>query len=69
MLTVVPERGSNTVLVSHSANLFEAAGIFPKPEGVAIVFRPLPGGRFEALARILPDDWRAGASRHGLPGR
>lgn len=63
MLATPPAGGANTVLVSHSANLFEATGIFPKPEGVAIVFRPLADGRFEPLARILPDDWERAAGR------
>jgi broad specificity phosphatase PhoE len=57
MLATPPAKGTNNVLVSHSANLREAAGIFAKPEGAAYVFRPLPGGRFEAVARILPEDW------------
>lgn len=39
-----PERG-NTVIVAHTANLKEAAGLWPKPEGVAFVFRPLGGER------------------------
>lgn len=63
MLATAPAGGVNTVLVSHSANLFEATGIFPKPEGVAIVFRPLADGRFEPLARILPGDWEQAAGR------
>ncbi|MBC7861096.1 MAG: hypothetical protein H7Z39_20425 [Burkholderiaceae bacterium] len=63
MLATVPAGRANTVLVSHSANLFEATGIFPKPEGVAIVFRPLADGRFEPLARILPGDWEQAAGR------
>jgi broad specificity phosphatase PhoE len=57
MLSTSPRTGSNSVLVSHSANLQEAASIFAKPEGAAYVFRPLPNGRFEPVARILPDDW------------
>jgi broad specificity phosphatase PhoE len=57
LLTTPPSPGTNGVIVSHSANLREAAGIFPKPEGVAYVFRPLPNGKFEAVARILPEDW------------
>jgi phosphohistidine phosphatase SixA len=57
MLSTPPRAGSNLVLVSHSANLQEAASIFAKPEGAAYVFRPLPDGRFEPVARILPDDW------------
>lgn len=57
MLSTRPTDGTNTVVVSHTANLREAAGIWPKPEGVAIVFRPLGDGRFEAIARIEPESW------------
>jgi phosphohistidine phosphatase SixA len=57
LLSTPPANGTNSMLVSHSANLLEAAGIFAKPEGAAFVFRPLPGGKFEAIARILPEDW------------
>jgi broad specificity phosphatase PhoE len=56
-LSTPPAQASNTVIVSHSANLREATGIWPKPEGVAYVFRPLSGGKFEAIAMILPEDW------------
>jgi len=61
MLSTPPAPGTNAVLVSHSANLREAAGIFAKPEGVAYIFRPLPNGKFEAVARILPQDWSGAA--------
>lgn len=56
MLATQPGR-ANTIIVAHSANLKEAAGIWPKPEGVAYDFRPQGGGRFVPLARVLPDDW------------
>ena len=48
---------SRNVIVSHTANLREAAGIWPRTEGVAYVFRPLPGGEFKAIAMVMPDDW------------
>lgn len=57
MLATSPKKGSNNVIVSHSANLLEAAGIFAKPEGAAYIFRPLADGRFEAVAKLLPDEW------------
>lgn len=60
MLATPPARGTNSVIVSHSANLLEATGIFAKPEGAAYVFRPLGDGRFEAIAKILPEDWGGG---------
>jgi broad specificity phosphatase PhoE len=63
MLSAPPRRGTNTVLVSHSANLREGAGIFAKPEGAAYVFRPLRHDAFEMVARILPEDWTALAQR------
>ena len=57
MLSARPVGSANAIIVSHSANLREAAGIWPKPEGVAYVFRPLPGGRFEVAATFAPEEW------------
>jgi phosphohistidine phosphatase SixA len=59
MLATVPSAASNAVIVSHSANLREAAGLWPEREGTAYVFRPWPGGEFEALAVVQPEDWDA----------
>lgn len=58
-LATPPATGRNAVIVAHTANLREAAGLWPKPEGTAYVFRPLPGGQFQPIARILPDEWAA----------
>jgi phosphohistidine phosphatase SixA len=57
MLSTRPAKGTNAVIVSHMSNLHEAAGIWPKPEGVAYVFRPLSNGDFEAIAMVAPEDW------------
>ena len=62
-LATPPQPGTNAVIVSHSANLREAVGVWPKPEGAAYVFRPLASGRFELIARVLPDDWIGAAKR------
>lgn len=62
-LATSPPPGTNAVIVSHTANLREAAGIWPKPEGAAYIFRPLPGGSFEVLAKVLPEDWINAAKR------
>jgi phosphohistidine phosphatase SixA len=62
MLATAPAAGTNAVIVAHTANLREAAGIWPKPEGAAYVFRPLSDGRFEPVARVAPEDWAAAAS-------
>ncbi|MGH6661809.1 MAG: histidine phosphatase family protein [Rhodospirillales bacterium] len=57
MLSDKPPAGQNRVIVSHTANLKDATGIWPKPEGVAIVFEPRGAGGFQAVARIAPDAW------------
>jgi phosphohistidine phosphatase SixA len=58
-LSSVPKAGFNTVLVGHTANLRDLTTVWPKPEGVAHVFKPLGGGEFEHLGRIMPTDWEA----------
>lgn len=63
MLSKLPANGTNTVLVSHSANLKETAGIWPEPEGAAYIFKPLPGRNFEYLGRFPPDAWVRQASK------
>lgn len=58
MLSTIPAtQGTNDVLSAHTANLQEAAGIWPKPEGVAIVFKP-KGDSFKYIATIRPTDWQ-----------
>jgi phosphohistidine phosphatase SixA len=57
MLSIPPEAGQNTVLVSHTANLKEATGIWPRPEGAAYIFKPLDSGGFSYLGTIPPDGW------------
>jgi phosphohistidine phosphatase SixA len=59
MLATAPARATNTVIVAHTANLREAANIWPKPEGVAYIFRPLGNGQFEPIAMATPDEWTA----------
>ncbi|WP_461482659.1 histidine phosphatase family protein [Porticoccus sp.] len=57
LLSTLPQEGVNTVLVSHTANLREATGIWPKPEGVAHVFKPIGEGGFVYIGEIPPDGW------------
>ncbi len=57
MLSTPPAKGTNTILVSHTANLKEAAGIWPKPEGAAYIFKPLNEKIFQYIGRLTPDDW------------
>lgn len=62
-LAVVPPAGTNTALVSHTANLQEAVGIWPKPEGVAYIFKPRGDGTFSYIGLMLPEAWAAEAKR------
>jgi len=57
MLSTLPPAGSNTVLVGHTTNLKEAAGLWPKYEGGALVFRPNGHGSFELAGSIAPEDF------------
>ena len=57
MLAIPPVPGTNTILVSHTANLKEATGIWPNPEGAAYIFKPFPGVGFKYLGNIPPDGW------------
>ncbi len=58
MLAAPPGRGTNTVLVSHHANLKEATGIWPKREGDAHVFRPRPDGGLDYLGEVGFEAWK-----------
>lgn len=55
-LGATPQRGTNTVIVAHSANLKEAVGIWPQPEGAAHVFES-QGGAIKYVARVGPEEW------------
>jgi hypothetical protein len=57
MLSTARAHVTNAIIVSRTAKLREAAGVWPKPEGVAKVFRPLRGGQYEAIAAVLPEEW------------
>jgi phosphohistidine phosphatase SixA len=66
MLGTKPPAGSNTVLVAHSGNLQEAANLWPKPEGVAFVFKPQGNGAFEMVQRVEPQQWVQFAEKAGV---
>lgn len=57
-LSTKPEPGTNTVLVGHTANLRDVTDVWPKPEGVVHIFKPLGEGQgYEHLGRIVPSKW------------
>lgn len=57
MLSTPPPGGYNTVLVSHSTTLMDAVGINPKPEGVALIFKPYGDGTCSYVATVPPSEW------------
>jgi phosphohistidine phosphatase SixA len=59
LLAAPPAPGTNTAMVSHTANLQEAVGIWPKPEGVAHVFKPAGNGQFSYVGTMAPEGWEA----------
>jgi phosphohistidine phosphatase SixA len=65
LLAKVPAPGTNTGLVSHTANLQEAVGVWPKPEGVAHVFKPKGDGTFSYVGAMQPEAWMTEAKRAG----
>ena len=57
MLATQPARGKNVVIVSHTANLQEAVGLWPNPEGVAYIFKPEANAQFNAIGKVNPETW------------
>lgn len=63
LLAAPPTAGSNTVIVAHTANLEEATGYWPKPEGATVLFRPDAAGGFRPIGRLPPEIWTEAAAR------
>jgi phosphohistidine phosphatase SixA len=59
LLSTAPAEGKNLVIVSHKPNLQDAAGkeFGDLAEGEVVVFKPLGGGKFKAVARVAPETW------------
>jgi phosphohistidine phosphatase SixA len=57
MLSTKPKDDANTVLVGHTSNIKEAAGIWPKKEGGALVFHPNGHGGFLFVGIVDPADF------------
>jgi phosphohistidine phosphatase SixA len=62
LLEMPPRAGTNTVLVGHTTNLKEAAGVWPKQEGGALIFRPDGHGAFSLAGSIDPADFERAAN-------
>ena len=64
LMSEKPEEGNNTILVGHddpfqgvTMPYIPANGIYPEPMGVAYVAKPLGNGKFDLVAKILPNQW------------
>lgn len=57
LLSQVPLSGSNTVIVGHDDPFEAATGIYPEPQGVAYIVKPLDEGKFKIVGAIKPTDW------------
>jgi phosphohistidine phosphatase SixA len=57
LLGTKPPQGTNTVLISHTANLKESTGIWPKLEAEAHIFKPHEDGSFSHIRQVLLDEW------------
>ena len=59
MAAVVPEAGSNTLIVTHKPNILDAfgEGWFASKEGEASVFKPDGSNNLVLVARVQAADW------------
>ena len=57
LLTKQPKPQTNTVIVGHDDPFEAATGIYPEPQGVTYILKPLTTGEFEILGHIDPDAW------------
>ncbi|MEM0965786.1 MAG: histidine phosphatase family protein [Verrucomicrobiota bacterium] len=55
-LSAIPADGTNTVIVAHDDPFEAATGIYPEPQGVTFVLKPLGDG-YQVLGSIAPDAW------------
>jgi phosphohistidine phosphatase SixA len=56
LFATLPSQNTNTVLVSHMLNLFNATSV-SIAEGEAAIYRPDGKGGFQLVARVLPQEW------------
>ncbi len=57
MLAATPAPGTNTVLVSHGFNLWDAEGFHLGTQGEAAIYKPDGKGGYALVARLLPREW------------
>ena len=57
LLATPPRSHTNTLLVSHGYNLFDAEQFLLGTQGEAAIYRPDGRGGYSLVARVLPEDW------------
>jgi phosphohistidine phosphatase SixA len=64
LVGMVPDAGTNTLVVTHKPNILDAFGKdwFEVKEGEASVFKPDSSGKAEFVARVQAADWIKAAS-------
>lgn len=58
-LSIPPKARTNTLLVSHTANLKKGLGLWPGNPGDVFVFRPAGDKGYTYVGRITPKEWLA----------
>jgi phosphohistidine phosphatase SixA len=56
LVTAVPPKGTNVIIVGHDDPFEAVSGIYPEPQGVAYVLAP-DGKAFKILARLTAEQW------------
>jgi broad specificity phosphatase PhoE len=57
LLGTPPDPATNTVLVSHGYNLWDAEGFHLGTQGEAAIYRPDGQGGYVLVARLTPEQW------------
>ena len=57
ILTSPPPSDTNVVMVAHSPNIRDAAGVDLPVEGGAVILKPNPGDKPTTVLRVLPGEW------------
>lgn len=57
LLATAPRPATNTVLVSHGYNLWDAEGFHLGTQGEAAIYRPDGQGGYDLVARLMPEQW------------
>jgi broad specificity phosphatase PhoE len=57
LLSTIPRAGTNTVVVSHGANLLRLTGLNLDQEGEVAIYQPTGDGQMILVANILPMEW------------